>query len=245
MPAPLVTRSPVHTAVVLTNEALTPRMRRVTIHAEELRDVTIRPAQDLELHLREASGRRIKRRYTIRHARTADGELDLDVALHGPGPGADWGASAQPGDTVAFQGPRGKLELRTAPWHLLAGDESALPAIAAICEALPAAEPAVAVVEVADAAEQQPLPPVTTARWVHRDGHPPGTPDLLRTAVARLDLPSGAGRGYLLGETRSMVALRALLEQRGLTHEAIFVKGYWNIARPDRIAGRRPGPAAG
>jgi NADPH-dependent ferric siderophore reductase len=63
---------------------------------------------------------------------------------------------------------------------------------------------------------------------------------LLRAGIAALDLPPGAGRGYLMGETRSMVALRALLEQRGLEHDAIFVKGYWNIARPDRLAGRRP-----
>lgn len=240
MPAPRITRSPVHTAVVLTNDALTPRMRRVTIRAEELRGVTIRPAQDLELHLRESTGRRVKRRYTIRNARPAVAEFDLDVALHGPGPGADWGAGVRPGDTVAFQGPRGKLELRAAAWHLLAGDESALPAIAAICEALPAAERAFAVVEVADPTEQLPLAPATTARWVHRDGHPPGTPDLLRVAVAGLELPPGTGRGYLMGETRSMVALRALLEQRGIAHDEIFVKGYWNVGRPDRIAGRRP-----
>jgi NADPH-dependent ferric siderophore reductase len=240
MPAPLVTRSPVHTGVVLANTALTPRMRRVTIRAESLRDLTIRPAQDLELHLRDETGRRVKRRYTIRQARPGDAEFDVDVVLHGQGPGAEWGASARPGDPVACQGPRGKLELRAAPWHLLAGDESALPAIAAICEALPAAESAFAVVEVADAAEQLPLPPGTTVRWVHRDGQPPGTPELLRTGIAALDLPPGAGRGYLMGETRSMVALRALLEQRGLEHDAIFVKGYWNIARPDRLAGRRP-----
>jgi NADPH-dependent ferric siderophore reductase len=44
----------------------------------------------------------------------------------------------------------------------------------------------------------------------------------------------------LLGETRSMVALRSLLEERGVPHDAIFVKGYWNIARPDRIAGKAP-----
>jgi hypothetical protein len=39
-----------------------------------------------------------------------------------------------------------------------------------------------------------------------------------------------------------MVTLRTLLEQRGMSHDAIFVKGYWNIARPDRIAGRPPDP---
>jgi len=51
------------------------------------------------------------------------------------------------------------------------------------------------------------------------------------------------GRAYLMGETRSMVALRAVLEAAGFAHEAIFVKGYWNIGRPDRIAGRTPSSA--
>jgi len=99
--------------------------------------VPIRPAQDIELLLREPSGRRVKRRYTIRQARPDVGELDLDVLLHGDGPGSRWGETAAPGQTVEFQGPRGKLELRPAPAHLLVGDESALPAIAAICAALP------------------------------------------------------------------------------------------------------------
>ena len=99
----------------------------------------MRPAQDVELLLREESGRRVKRRYTIRRAIRPVGELDLDVLVHGHGPGSRVGGRrAQPGDAVEFQGPRGKLELPSAPWHLLAGDESALPAIAAICAALPA-----------------------------------------------------------------------------------------------------------
>jgi NADPH-dependent ferric siderophore reductase len=43
-----------------------------------------------------------------------------------------------------------------------------------------------------------------------------------------------------MGETRAMVVLRALLEARGMAHGSIFVKGYWNLGRPDRIAGRSP-----
>jgi NADPH-dependent ferric siderophore reductase len=57
--------------------------------------------------------------------------------------------------------------------------------------------------------------------------------------VPELDIPAGT-HGYLMGETRAMVALRAVLEDRGIAHDAIFVKGYWNVGRPDRLAGRAP-----
>lgn len=236
---PPIRRSPTHTGRVTSTEQLTPRMRRVTVQAEAMIGLALRPAQDVELHLSDAYARRVKRRYTIRSARPDTGELDLDVLLHGDGPGSNWGATAAVGDPVTFQGPRGKLELTSARWHLLAGDESALPAIAAICASLPASEPATAVIEVQDTADELPITGAEV-HWVHRGEHPPGTPDHLIPAVQALSFPDG-GHGYLLGETRSMVALRAVLEQRGVTHEAIFVKGYWNIARPDRILGRRPG----
>jgi NADPH-dependent ferric siderophore reductase len=237
--SPIVRRSPAHRALVLANEQLTPRMRRVTVQCDEMIGLAVRPAQDIELLLRESTGRRVKRRYTIRHARPDDGEFDLDVLLHGSGAGSDWGAHAAVGDTVEFQGPRGKLELRSAPWHVLCGDESALPAIAAICEALPPDEHAVAVLEVKSSSDELPIP--ADVSWVHRGQHPPGTPELLVPAASGLDLPFAQAHGYLLGETRSMVALRALFEERGMPHDAIFLKGYWNIGRPDRISGQRPG----
>lgn len=243
MPAPVVRRSPAHTGRVVRAVSLTARMRRVTVQADALTGIAVRPAQDVELLLREPSGRRVKRRYTIRHHRPDTGEIDLDVLLHGAGPGSRWGETAAPGDPIEFQGPRGKLELRPAPWHILCGDESALPAIAAITEALPNDANALAVIEVRDRSDELPVPART--RWVHRGEHLPGTPDLLVPAAAELaagvDLPYLQAHAYLLGETRSMVALRTLFEDRGVPHDAIFVKGYWNIARPDRIAGRSPG----
>jgi NADPH-dependent ferric siderophore reductase len=239
MSAPLVRRSPAHTGEVVGATQLTSRMRRVTIRSDALVGVLLRPAQDLELLLREESGRRVKRRYTIRHHRPESGQADLDFALHGEGPGAAWGVAAAAGDRFEFQGPRGKLTLRPTAWHLLCGDESALPAISAIAEALPDSEPAIAVVEVTDAEDE--LPVRADVRWVHRGAATPGTPDLLVAAVSALDLPAGDGAAYLMGETRTMVAVRALLEGRGVAHDSIFVKGYWNIGRPDRITGQRPG----
>lgn len=229
-----------HGGVVVAAESLTPRMRRITVRSDAAVGLDVRPAQDIELLLRETSGRRVKRRYTIRHARQATGELDLDVLLHGEGPGARWGAEARPGDAVEYQGPRGKLELRSAPSHLLVGDESALPAIAAIAEALPAPERALAVIEVQDADDE--LPVAAETRWVHRGGAPAGAADRLIAAVGDLAIADRT-RAYLMGESRAMVALRTVLEQRGIDHDAVFVKGYWNVGRPDRLAGRRPSSA--
>lgn len=227
MTTPLVRRSPVHAAAVVAAAPLTPRMRRVTVRADTLIGVRIQPAQDVELLLREPSGRRVKRRYTIRHARPDAGELDLDVLLHGDGPGARWGESAQPGDTVELQGPRGKLELRSAPLHLLVGDEAAVPGIATIGESLPSDEPAVAVVEVQDAADELPIPGTVT--WVHRAAAA-GSADLLADALRGLVVPPGT-HAYLLGESRAMIALRRAVGDLGIEHDATFVKGYWNVGR--------------
>ena len=212
-------------------------MRRVTVRSDAMRGATIRPAQDVELHLREQSGRKVKRRYTIRHLRPNTGEMDLDVVLHGAGPGSEWGASARSGDEVQFQGPRGKLELRPAGVHLLIGDESALPAIASVAEALPPHERAVCLIEVIDESDHLDVPGEVS--WLHRGTRSAGTPDLLLPALDQLSIDEHT-HAYLMGETRSMVAIRAALEARGLAHDAIFVKGYWNVARPDRIAGRTP-----
>jgi NADPH-dependent ferric siderophore reductase len=213
-------------------------MRRITLGCDALQGTTVRPAQDVELLLRSDTGRRVKRRYTIRQLRAESGQIDLDVLLHGSGPGSAWAAAAVPGDEVEFQGPRGKLQLVPADWHLLVGDESALPAVAAICEALPGGEPAVAILEVDEPADE--LPIAAETHWVHRASRPAGGADMLTEALDGFSLPAGAGHAYLMGETRAMVVLRALLEARGMAHGSIFVKGYWNLGRPDRIAGRSP-----
>jgi NADPH-dependent ferric siderophore reductase len=222
-------RTPIHRTRVLRTVALTPRMRRITLTGESLVGLSTRPAQDVELILTEESGRRIKRRYTIRAARPLAGEIDVDALLHGHGPGSSWASTAARGDDVSFLGPRGKLELRPADWHLFVGDESALPAFASFIEALPVHERALAVVEVGDGTDE--LPIGTAVEWVHRDGAPPGLPDLLAAALERLDPPTGNGRAYLLGESRAVVALRSVVNGLGLPDDQVFVKGYWNLGR--------------
>ena len=212
-------------------------MRRLTLSAPTLRGLSPRPAQDVELLLTDDTGRRVKRRYTIRHARSGAGEFDLDALLHetAHSPGARWAANAQPGETIAFVGPRGRLELTDADWHLFVGDESALPAIAELVEALAPEHAAIVMLEVGDASDELPLHRPhggqLETHWIRRDGAQPGRPDRLSSGLAGLAPRPGTGHGYLLGESRAMVALRPRLRGLGLEDSAMYLKGYWNLGR--------------
>jgi NADPH-dependent ferric siderophore reductase len=88
------------------------------------------------------------RTYTVRAARPLEREVDIDFVLHGPaGPASAWAERAGVGDEVVlvgpnarFPGPTGGLEWNPpadARVLLIAGDETAVPAICAIAESLP------------------------------------------------------------------------------------------------------------
>ena len=96
------------------------------------------------------------RDYTPRWFDTARGLLDIEFALHGPGPAANWAAQARPGQILGVAGPRGSFVVPLDfDWHLLIGDESALPAIARRLEELPAGVPAIVLIETADPADRR------------------------------------------------------------------------------------------
>ena len=84
--------------------------------------------------------------------------------------------TARPGDEVLFFGPGGDYAPRAdAGWHLLVGDESALPAIGASLERIPRGAPVRVFIEVSGPEEEQELPTPGDAEivWLHRGGGPP------------------------------------------------------------------------
>src|ERR1700734_1739633 len=88
------------------------------------------------------------RDFTPRRYAPAAGTLEIDFAIHDAGPATRWAAQAKPGDTLALGGPRGSFVIPSAyDWHLLAGDETALPAISRRLAELPAGARTVVVVE--------------------------------------------------------------------------------------------------
>ncbi|MEU5944389.1 siderophore-interacting protein [Micromonospora sp. NPDC047465] len=176
------------------------------------------------------------RAYTVRAWDALAGELTVDVVHHGDeGLAGPWAAALRPGDPVHFVGPGGAYAPSPdADWHLLVGDESALPAIAAALERLPADAPAVVFVEVADPAEEQRLasPGAVRLTWLHRGGRPVG--EALVAAVRDLEFPPGEVHAFVHGEATFVKELRRLLRvERGVPRDRLSISGYWRRGMDD------------
>ncbi|GAB3191894.1 siderophore-interacting protein [Geodermatophilus arenarius] len=171
------------------------------------------------------------RTYTVRSWDAAAGELTVDFVVHGDqGVAGPWALAARPGDTLQLFGPGGAYSpAADAAWHLMAGDETALPAIAAALEALPAGARAEVFVEVAGPEEEQDLAtgPGVRVTWVHR-GAAPGV--ALVAAVVAADLPDGDVHVFVHGEAGAVRELRRFVRTGlGAPRERLSVSGYWRV----------------
>ncbi|MGY4541422.1 NADPH-dependent ferric siderophore reductase [Arthrobacter sp. UYNi723] len=176
------------------------------------------------------------RTYTVRWVDTEAQELAIDFVIHGDeGLAGPWAAAAKPGDTFTFTGPGGAYNpAPDADWYLFAGDEAALPAIAAAIESLPAEATGLAYIEVDSDADIQPLasPAGVQVTWLRRNGAPAGAGDLLVSAVAGAEWPAGRVDVFAHGERGYMKGLRdVFFVQRGLERSQVSLSGYWAQGR--------------
>jgi NADPH-dependent ferric siderophore reductase len=239
------------TGVVTGVEQLTPRMVRVVVGGEGL---VAMPAGEFTDHyikvlfpqpgvsypepfdmaaIRESMPRDtwpVVRTYTIRRWLPEAGEMWVDFVVHGDaGIAGPWAANARPGDPFRFMGPGGGYAPSPAAgWHLLAGDESALPAIGAALEGMPEGAPVTAFIEVADAADEQKLETAGDARitWLHRGDRPVGT--ALVEAVRELAFPGPGVHAFVHGEAGFVKELRRHLRlERQVPLDQLSISGYW------------------
>ncbi|NGN69315.1 siderophore-interacting protein [Streptomyces sp. A7024] len=176
--------------------------------------------------------RGIMRTYTIRALSTD--ELTVDFAVHGDeGPASRWALAAAPGDRLAALAPATADNVAydyrppsDTDWVLLAGDESALPAIASILETLPAGLPVRAWIDVAEPADIQGLPtpsPDAEIVWQVRGVSRP-TPE----EIAAASLPEGTPYAWIAGESATVKAIRRhLVRERGIDRKRVTFSGYW------------------
>jgi NADPH-dependent ferric siderophore reductase len=177
------------------------------------------------------------RTYTVQHW---DGErnlLTIDFVHHGDtGVAGPWAAAARPGDGLQLSGPGGAYTPDpAADWHLMAGDESVLPAISASLQRVPAGRPVHVLVEVDGPDDEVALasPGDLRVTWLHRRGRPGGG-DLLLDAVRALEFSAGTVHAFVHGEASAVRALRRhLLVERGVPRDALSISGYWKRERTE------------
>jgi NADPH-dependent ferric siderophore reductase len=172
----------------------------------------------------------VVRTYTIRRWLPEAGEMWVDFVVHGDaGVAGPWAMRARPGDPFRFMGPGGGYAPSPdAGWHLLAADESALPAVAAALEAMPAGAPVRAFIEVADAAEEQKLetPADAEITWLHRGDRTVG--EALVEAVRGYAFPAGRLHAFVHGEAAFVKELRRYLRvDRAVPLDQLSISGYW------------------
>ena len=227
---------------VLETEAITPRTRRLRLTGPDLQAFSYAAGQDLMVLVDTSGGRLIRRRYTIRRFDPSARLLDLHAIAHTDGPGARWVRGLRPGDTVHAIGPRGKITLAAdAGWHLFVGDDVAVPAMAAMVEALPAGARAVVLAEVADAAEEVPVDAPSGVdlqwTWLHRNSRAPEDPAALLAQLYAAAWPVQTGHAYLAGEAGVVAVLRAALLEKGFDPRSVDAKAYWGRGRANASHG--------
>ncbi|MGU7769885.1 siderophore-interacting protein [Burkholderia sp. MR1-5-21] len=181
----------------------------------------------------EGEPKPVARDFTPRRFDRAACELDLEFVLNHPGPASQWAAQARVGQWLGIGGPRGSFVVPTDfDWHLLIGDDTALPAVARRLEELPAGARAAVVLEVADRSAQIAFDTRAEVHeiWRFRDETQAadGNDDALLDAVRDLPLPTGDGYVWAAGEAISMRAVRQhLTGERGVDKGRIRAAAYW------------------
>lgn len=172
------------------------------------------------------------RTFTVRDFDAAGRRLTIDFVVHGDaGFAGPWAARARPGDRLQLMGPGGAYAPDPdAPWHLMAGDASVLPAIGASLARVPAGVPVFVVVEVDGPEDELELttPGDLRLQWV-ASGE-----DALLDAVRALELPAGFGHCFVHGEATAVrLVRRHLLLERGVDPGRLSASGYWKRSRSD------------
>jgi NADPH-dependent ferric siderophore reductase len=173
----------------------------------------------------------LARDYTPRRFDLARNILEIDFAIHDAGPATRWAEGAKAGDTLTIGGPRGSLIIPTDfDWHLLIGDETALPAISRRLAELPSGARAVVLAEIDGPADEIDFETAAdvTVTFALRRKEPAGTSNVLSRTLETMRLPAGDYYAWVACESGIAKALRVqLLAQHGANKRWMRAAGYW------------------
>ncbi|GMA30182.1 siderophore-interacting protein [Litorihabitans aurantiacus] len=183
----------------------------------------------------------VLRTYTIRWFDAARDRLAMDFVVHGDdGVAGPWARDVEPygpGAKVQVRGPGGAYSPDLeADHHLLVGDASALPAIAAAVERLPLGASADVVIGVENSGDEIALPSEAdvSLRWIHAACNDTDPGEAIVAATTALELPDGDVHAFVHGEAGWVKALRSHLRfERQIPRERLSISGYWRLGAND------------
>lgn len=190
-----------------------------------------------------ASGALPSRVYTIRAIDRIAQTITIDFFLHeAMGPATRWAMEAGPGSMVGILGPAAN-GLKAADWYVLAGDETGLPGIARLLGDMPTQARGIALIEVGDRADEQPLkhPEGVELRWFHRGAMPASMSTLLVDAVRACIWPKELQSRFFWGgcEHKAFRALHRYLKgELRLPRDRRVLYSHWHqgMSEPDIVA---------
>jgi len=196
---------------------------------------TLQPPYDLAVLRDEVPFEQLPtvRTYTIRRVDRERQIVDIDFVVHGDtGVAGPWAAAAKPGDSLTMSSPgAGYSPDLSADHRILIGDESAIPAIAAALESLPAGTSATVLLEARSPQHRIGMPEAGTVTWIDEDHDQPGKN--LVAAVEALEWPSGRVQVFAHGERGAMKSLRPILTARGVERSDLSLSAYWALGRTE------------
>jgi NADPH-dependent ferric siderophore reductase len=260
---------PVHTFEVVRTEQLTSHMVRVvlggngfdTFTPSEFTDSYVKlifVADDVDVAALPqpltldsfadlpAAKKPVVRTITVRCADPDAREIAVDIAMHGDhGAAGPWATTAQPGQPMYLMGPSGAFAPDpAADWYLLAGDETALPAISVALESLPANAIGRAFIEIAEPEDEIALtaPEGVQINWLYRGGRADlvgedragDNSPLVEAVKTALWLP-GQVHAFIHGEAQAVMHnLRSYIrKERGVDAKWASISGYWRRGRTE------------
>jgi NADPH-dependent ferric siderophore reductase len=186
------------------------------------------------------------RTYTVRNVDAQAREIAIDFVTHGEhGVAGAWAGKARPGEPVYLMGPSGAYAPDPgADWHLLAGDESAIPAISTAVAALPADAVGQVFIEIAGPEHEVPIeaPEGVRVHWIYRGGRADLVPEdtagdhaPLIDAVKNAPWLPGQVQVFIHGEAQAVMHnLRPYVRKdRGVDAKWASISGYWRRGRTE------------
>ncbi|GIC75741.1 siderophore-interacting protein [Moritella sp. F3] len=234
---------------VIDSQQITPNMQRISFQADDLSDfptdaeggyikLLFTEQGETDISTLPADTRPKMRTYTIRHLRHSLDQFDVDFVRHGHGVNeqtisehggfaAAWSQSARIGDSISIAGPGEIKPINLhVNWYFLVADMTALPALAAQLNKLPATAEGYAVIEINHTDDKQTLikPDGIEVVWVLANS----TETELASQVQALAWLSGDVSVWCACEFSTMRALRQYFRnEKAVDKDNLYISSYW------------------